>query len=298
MQKILVIDDSQAIHSLLRARLHDEPLEIHSALDGERGLTMAVELLPDLVLLDISMPSPDGFEVCRRLKENAATKNIPVLFLTGVSTTEEKIRGLEMGATDYITKPFDPAELKARIRVSLRTKFLIDLLASKAMIDGLTGLWNRSYFDQRLGQGLSQSRRNGQIISCMMIDVDHFKKINDEHGHLAGDAVLRELSRVIGENCRGEDVACRYGGEEFAVICPGVPSGHAGVMAERIRAAIEGVCLTRRGHEIRVTASFGVADNRGGNSVLEMADGAMYRAKQDGRNRVVVRTGDLPAACA
>src|SRR5688500_2135270 len=221
-QKLLVIDDSMPIHMLVRARLNDEPIEMLSAYDGESGLTMAGEQLPDLILLDVDMPHPDGFEVCRRLKAEPRTNIIPVVFLTAASSTEEKIRGLNLGAVDYVTKPFEPAELRARVRASLRTKYLMDLLAKRAQIDGLTGLFNRAFFEHRLLAEMAQSRRVGRALACIMADVDHFKSINDQFGHPMGDEVLRAVANLFLEQCRTEDIVCRYGGEEFVVLMPGV----------------------------------------------------------------------------
>jgi diguanylate cyclase (GGDEF)-like protein len=286
----LVIDDSEEIHLLLRARLSPEPITLHCAGGGEEGLARAVELQPDLILLDVDMPSPDGFEVCRRLKEDSRTQSIPVVFLSGATSTEEKIRGLELGATDYITKPFDPAELRARVRASLRTKYLLDLLSRKAMIDGLTGLWNRAYFETRLVTELSLSRRTKQPLACVMLDLDHFKQLNDQHGHPFGDEVLRTVGQVLGETCRAEDVVCRYGGEEFVVLAPNTVGARATELAERIRVAIESNKWCNRNKPVKVTASLGVADlqNSPPPSLLELADSALYKAKNAGRNRVVL----------
>src|SRR3954463_6471255 len=144
LQKLLVIDDSPDIQALLLVRLKDEPITLHFASSGEEGLAMAAELKPDVILLDVHMPGTDGYEVCRKFKANPQTINTPIIFISGADSTEEKIQGLELGAADYVTKPFDPAELRARVRASLRTAYLMDLLSRKAMIDGLTGLWNRS----------------------------------------------------------------------------------------------------------------------------------------------------------
>lgn len=295
-QKVLLIDDSEAIHALLKARLCSEPIELHFAFSGDQGLRMARELLPDLILLDVDMPQPDGFEVCRRLKDDSCTMTIPVVFLSGATSTEEKIKGLELGATDYITKPFEPAELRARVRASLRTKYLLDLLARKAMIDGLTGLWNRTYFETRLGAELSLARRSRQPLACIMLDLDHFKQVNDRHGHPFGDEVLRMVGQLLGENCRGEDVICRYGGEEFVVLAPNTIAPDATELAERIRSAIESFAWTCNGAAVKVTCSLGVADLRHAPppSLVELADAALYKAKHSGRNRVVV--ADPPAA--
>jgi diguanylate cyclase (GGDEF)-like protein len=215
---------------------------------------------------------------------------IPVIFLTGAASTEEKIRGLELGAVDYVTKPFDPAELRARVRASLRTKYLMDLLARKAMIDGLTGLFNRTYFDARLISEMSLARRNETPLSCIMVDVDRFKQINDEYGHPFGDEILRGIAQVVGESCRTEDTICRYGGEEFVILCPSSDAATTARLAERLRDCIQNAAFTRDGISVQVTCSFGISDLRGSPppSLVELADQALYRAKQGGRNRVEV----------
>jgi diguanylate cyclase (GGDEF)-like protein len=290
LQKILVIDDSVAIHSLLQARLSAEPVELHFESEGEAGLARAVVLQPDLILLDIDMPAPDGFEVCRRLMAEPKTMQIPVVFLTGDASTEQKIRGLELGATDYITKPFEPAELRARIRSTLRTKYLMDLLSRKALVDGLTGLWNRVYFESRLTAEIACCRTSRRPYSCLMVDLDRFKELNDQYGHLFGDEVLRGIGHLLGDICRGDDVACRYGGEEFVVLACNTSCDQAALLAERIRSAIERQVFLHKGEPVQVTCSIGVADLRCSPppSVVELADKALYRAKNDGRNRVVI----------
>jgi diguanylate cyclase (GGDEF)-like protein len=288
-QKILIIDDCKMVHSVLRSHLADEPVELFSAHDGPSGLAMAQNSAPDLILLDIEMPGMTGFEVCQQLKADNSTSGIPVVFLSSLTCTEDKIRGLDMGAVDYVTKPFEPAELKARVRASLRTKFLLDLLGKKAMIDGLTGLWNRAYLDKRLAQEASLARRHETALSCILLDVDHFKKLNDRWGHTFGDTVLRSLAQVMIGLARPEDVVCRYGGEEFAVLTPAVAMGGATCLAERLRRGVEELSLPHRGEVVRVTCSFGVADMSvaEAGTILQTADEALYRAKGAGRNRVV-----------
>ncbi len=296
-QKVLIIDDSSTIHSVIKSKLSSEAIDFHSASNGEIGLERAVSLQPDLILLDVEMPQPNGFDVCRLLKANPMTISIPVIFLTGASTTEEKIKGLELGAVDYVTKPFDVAELRARVRASLRTKYLLDLLNKKAQIDGLTGLWNRTYMDQRLEAELSISTRQGTAFSCIMADVDHFKQINDNYGHACGDAALRTISQVFNENCRVEDIVCRYGGEEFAILLPGIESGGAITFAERLRSVVEQLSLLHDGQRVKLTCSFGVAtidpSIAATVSPVTLADQALYQAKRSGRNRVVAENTQL-----
>jgi two-component system, cell cycle response regulator len=296
--KILIIDDSRDVHSLIKVRLGKENVVLHAAYNGIDGLLAARELLPDLILLDIDMPDPDGFAVCANLKADPSTMQIPIIFLSGATSSDEKIRGLDLGATDYITKPFDPAELRARVRASLRTKSLVDLLAQKAMIDGLTGLWNRLYLDARLSSELSASRRNGQPLSCIMADIDHFKVINDTYGHSFGDEVLRTIAAAFTKTCRAEDIVCRYGGEEIAILLPATSVKEAAELAERLRAAIQFLPLVCHDVPVHVTCSLGVA-NLGENvppSVIELADQALYHAKHTGRNRVSLVTNTPVAA--
>lgn len=287
---VLVVDDSTDIHELVQVGLLDEPVDLHSSFNGTEGLEMARRLAPDLILLDVDMPKPDGFEVCRHLKADPMMMGIPVIFLTGASSTEEKIRGLELGAIDYVTKPFDPAELRARVAAALRTKRLLDLLAQRAMLDGMTGLWNRAYFDQRVTSEISLAKRNASPLTCILLDADHFKQINDNFGHPAGDRVLQAIAQVLTDACRKEDVVCRYGGEEFAILAPGVEERRGAEFAERLRQSIAAARLTHRGSELQVTCSLGVADLAGpaAASLVERADQALYRAKRSGRNRVLI----------
>jgi diguanylate cyclase (GGDEF)-like protein len=294
-QRVLIVDDSKAIHVALKTLLRDLPIDISSAYDGELGVAMAAALKPDLVLLDVDMPRLSGYDACKRLKADPATGIIPVIFLSGQNSTEEKIRGLDMGAFDYVIKPFEPAELVARVNVSLRMKFLLDLLSQKAMIDGLTGLWNRAYLQQHLAIKTSEASRENTPLSCMIIDVDHFKKLNDVHGHPFGDEVLRGVSQMLLEQSRGEDVVCRYGGEEFVVLMPGVAGEQALSAAERMRKSIAALTFKRGDLELSVTVSVGLADtvDSPGASLVSRADEALYHAKRNGRDRVV-KAGSKP----
>ncbi len=290
LQKILVVDDAQPMHALLQARLSAEPVELHFALEGETGLEMAAKLNPDLILLDIDMPQPDGFEVCRRLKSDPQTVGIPVIFLTGDTSTEKKIKGLELGATDYITKPFDAAELRARIRATLRAKYLMDLLSQRALMDGLTGLWNRVYFESRLSGELVLIRNAHRPLSCLMVDMDHFRDLNTQYGHFFGDQILRRLARILTECCRADDVVCRYGGEEFVILCPNATAEQAAELGERIRKKVQEEKWDHDGKAVEITCSVGVSDLRRipPPGMVEMADQAVTQAKNSGRNCVVI----------
>lgn len=291
-QRVLIIDDTKNIHALIKARLAGEPVELCSATTAADGMAMAGTLLPDLLLIDADMPEVDGFELCRRLKAQPSTMNIPIVLMTGPANTEAKMRGLEIGALDFLIRPFEPAELKARVRAALRTKFLLDLLYKKALIDGLTGLWNRTYFDQTLAAQLSLARRSGQACSVVMVDLDDFSEINDRCGHLTGDEALRVVAACMQATCRIEDVVCRFGGEEFGIIVPNTPADRALIMAERLRKSIEKLQLIHRGMPVPMTASFGIADvaTFTDKELLLAADAALRLAKRNGRNGIEIAT--------
>jgi diguanylate cyclase (GGDEF)-like protein len=289
--RVLVVDDSEFIHELVRTRLREEGLHVEHQLTGEDGLRHAIEVRPDLILLDIELPDLNGFEVCRRLKERAETRTIPVIFLTGQSDTEAKVRGLDLGAVDYVIKPFDEVELRARVRAALRTKRLQDLLQQQSFLDGLTGLWNRGYLDHRLEGELNIARRYERRLSLLLGDIDHFKRVNDTFGHLFGDYVIQRIAEALSTHARRSDIACRYGGEEFALLLPSAGIEEAALVAERLRVAVEASPFHLRGTQLNVTISFGVATSDGldpltSESLIARADRALYNAKESGRNCV------------
>jgi len=290
--RILVIDDADDIHRLLKKKLEDEGYEVCSAYGGQEGIDSARRSLPSLILLDLTMPDVDGFEVLRDLKGDEATMHAPIILLSGSNETQDIIMGLELGAADFVKKPFDFAELRARVRSAIRIHKLLGLLAQRAQIDGLTGLWNRAYFDSRLESELSEASRTGAPLSLAMCDIDHFKAINDLYGHPAGDAVLEGFARLLIEELRKHDVACRYGGEEFAVIFANTSESDAARVLERIRERLEKQVWPNH-PERSVTASFGLASADptalDANALVGQADGALYRAKANGRNRLVRR---------
>ncbi|MBS0189272.1 MAG: diguanylate cyclase [Planctomycetes bacterium] len=301
--RVLVIDDSPDVHRLLKARLKQEELEIVSSESGESGLEELKKSRPDLVLLDLDMPTMDGFEVLRAIKDNADTVHIPVIVLSGLANAEDKVAAFDLGAHDYIIKPFEFTELRVRIRAALRLNFLLRMLSQRAQIDGLTGLWNRAYFDRRVQDEVSRVQRHDGALSIAFFDADHFKSINDTFGHPAGDAVLQGLGQIIQRDSRQSDIACRYGGEEFVLIMPSTGPEDALAFCDRLRQNVEAVVWPRH-PERKVTVSIGVA---GASSVVglsaaawvEAADKCLYTAKKTGRNKVVVsdlRTGEKPAA--
>ena len=293
-QKILAIDDSPEIHQLLKVRLKNLDIELTHAMSGDDGFMQACSSQPDLILLDVVMPDSSGFDICQRLKSESDTQNIPVIFITAASDVEQKVRGFEVGAVDYIQKPFDPAELNARVRAALRTKRYQDMLAHRAMIDGLTGLWNRTHFDQRLHEEVAATQRYDRPLTLIFLDADRFKSLNDTQGHPFGDQVLQAVGEILHSNARTSDWPCRYGGEEFAIILRETDQAGAMILAERIRQNIEALQLRNSGQVVPVTASFGVTGNTlcmnpcdfSAEWLVESADEAMYEAKRTGRNRV------------
>ncbi len=301
--RVLVIDDSDLIHKLVRVRLRQEGLEVSGEYEGERGIERAISDPPDLILLDIDLPRMDGFEVCKRLKEHPATRHLPIIFLTGTTSTDSKVRGLDLGAVDYVTKPFDEIELRARVRAALRTKRLQDMLEQQSFLDGLTGLWNRAYLNRRLEAEINVAERYGRPLSVVLIDIDHFKRVNDSYGHLFGDMVLQRVSAQLYEYARRSDIVTRYGGEEFALLLIDTSIAAAAHVSERLREAIESCVFEARGERVEVTASFGVAAIPDApaplspESILGVADQALYKSKDAGRNSVHVYTRDgfLPA---
>lgn len=312
-QKILIIDDTPANIQVLNEFLRAE-YAIFFATNGGEGIRIARRELPDLILLDIMMPEMDGYAVCRIIKADPHTRQIPVIFVTAMDSQLDEARGLELGAIDYITKPVSPTIVKARVRNHLELKRHRDMLGAMtvelerknrelallAREDSLTGLANRRQFDAILAAEIKRARRFRQILSLIMCDVDHFKNYNDHYGHPAGDECLRTIGRILsGVFKRASDLPARYGGEEFAVIFPDTPPGNAAFLAEKLRSelaehAIPHACSDAAGF---VTLSLGVVsahpcEERTASWFISEADKALYRAKESGRNRVVMASYD------
>jgi two-component system cell cycle response regulator len=252
------------------------------------------------------MPKVDGFEVARRVKANRALPFVPIIMQTALDSTHDKVQGLEAGADDYITKPIDFAELKARINSMLRIKRLQEALEERerellevnerlrhmSQTDGLTGLDNRRHIEERLREMWEHSQRLHEPLACVMVDLDRFKSVNDTYGHQAGDAVLKQLAQILTRVAREIDRVGRYGGEEFMLLLPGTVLDAAVTFAERVRKEVEGHTFTFEGGSLRRTASFGVSavpHPRIGDceALVRAADDALYVAKETGRNRVV-----------
>jgi len=289
---VLLVDDSPEIFRLLSVRLQTENLQLVHVPSGPAGVQHAAERAPDAILLDLNLPGVSGFDVLRALKDNPATVHIPVIIISGSDQLEDKVAGLDLGAFDYVTKPFNMPELRARLRSAMRISELMSLLAERAQVDGLTGLWNRAHFDERLREELAASQRSGRPISLCLCDLDHFKLLNDRFGHAAGDTVLKGFARLVSNSLRQSDLACRYGGEEFAIILRDTDARTARIVVSRIRVELEQHRWSAH-PDRKVTASFGICDHVEGNPVdptewIETADEALYAAKAAGRNRIIV----------
>jgi diguanylate cyclase (GGDEF)-like protein len=291
--KILLIDDDQHIYDAVRELLGEACDQILWANRPEAGIRLALHEAPDLILLDVNMPNMDGLKVCRHLKETERTRDIAILFLTVERNIDSLARALDLGGADYILKPFNEIDLRARVRAALRTKRMIDLLKEQARIDALTGLSNRAALDAALDSALASYQRLGHPFALLMLDVDHFKEINDLHGHGVGDDLLRQVAQALRVGSRPYDTPCRFGGDEFGVVLGQTQGPDADRAAARILQGLEGVALRREdGTEIVVTCSAGLASTSvltpelGADDMIKAADTALYRAKREGRNRL------------
>jgi diguanylate cyclase (GGDEF)-like protein len=292
---ILVADDSMVVRAVVRRQLETDGHTVVEAVNGAEAIDACREYRPDVILLDVEMPVLDGHATLARLKADPELKDIPVVFLTGRVDTADVVTGLHLGAHDYLRKPFEANELMARVSAALRTKWLQDELRTRnaeldrvARIDMLTNIYNRRHLDEHLRSVISAARRHDRTIGVLIVDIDHFKNVNDEHGHLAGDAVLREVAARLAQAMRTEDALGRWGGEEFLAVLTDTPPEGVRVMAERLRQVIAAAPFTLDdGSQIRVTVSVGHASGTEDAEVLvHRADDALYVAKAEGRNRV------------
>ncbi len=296
--QVLIIDDSPTIRSQIRACLEQEGLvgEVFEAADGLAGFKLLLQHPISLVLCDLVMPQFDGYKFLSLKESRPELREVPVILLTGVEKIEDKVRGLEAGATDYVTKPFIAAELLARVKSQLKMRSLQDELHAAyeqvktlSITDELTGLANRRHLLENLSKELERARRYRGMVAFVLLDLDHFKAVNDTHGHLVGDEVLRGVGKVLMAGLRKNDLAGRYGGEELAALLLEAAPDGALIVVERLRAAIAEVSFASSGGSFNVTASFGVTLSRGDETaaeVIKRADDALYRAKEGGRNRV------------
>jgi len=315
---VVVTDDSLTVRMMLKSHLEGAGYRVDVFADGEAccAFLRQAEPLPDLVLLDVIMPGMDGTEVLRFIKEDLGRAPVPVIFLTAQGDLQDRVHGLNLGADDYIAKPFEADELMARVRAHIRIKRLQDALtehnaalvaanqekanllseleakntqlAEMANTDTLTGVANRGHIEKCLADEVARACRFGATLSVGMVDIDHFKRTNDGFGHPFGDRVIREVARILSETVRQVDKVGRYGGEEFLLVLPGTGLDGAVILAERIRAAVAGTSFDPQDHT--ATLSVGVAqwtaDAGSWEKLVSRADEALYEAKETGRNRV------------
>jgi diguanylate cyclase (GGDEF)-like protein len=298
--RVLIVDDDPLQCSHMAQIVKDWEAEPFTAQALADALRLHKEARPDLVLLDVMMPHVDGYKLAQMFKRDPTF--VPIILLTALEDIDSKRRGLSAGADEFLTKPVNALELQIRMSSMLRIKRLADELervnrdlAALATIDGLTQVANRRHVDRRLAEELKRARRYKHPLTCILIDIDHFKLVNDQYGHPIGDRVLVEVATAIRESIRATDLVGRFGGEEFIVLAPETPSisASAGVLAERIRQSIERRTKQKADEGLpRVTASLGVASTNdkvaNEDDLVKRADAALYRAKREGRNRVIL----------
>lgn len=309
--RIIIAEDTGTSRLALEKTLQKWGYEVLSCRDGNSAWEqLSAEDAPRLAILDWMMPGYSGPELCKMVRQKSQDTRDPytyIILLTSKNQKEDLIAGLEAGADDYVTKPFDINELNVRLRAGMRIVNLqAELMAARealreqAMRDALTGLWNRRSALEILAKEQSRAVRQSSPVGVLMLDIDHFKLVNDTHGHLAGDEVLKEVAKRLLASVRPYDGVGRYGGEEFLVVLPGVDEARIHARAERMRRCISDSPIAADGQSLHVTASFGATVFYPGQTVesselIRVADEAMYEAKHGGRNRVVTRTTGVAA---
>jgi len=297
---VLVIDDSAAIREQVVRTLRDVELfdQYREAKDGLEGFKALIESKADLVICDVEMPRMNGFKFLQLVASRPELRGVPIIMLTGMMDFTSKIKGLEQGASDYLTKPFDSGELVARVKVQLKIKSLQDELkkANEQLkrltnIDHLTNIFNRRYLAEILDGEFIRARRNHENLSLVIVDIDYFKNVNDTYGHQNGDVVLAAVAGLAQQHLRAYDSAARYGGEEFVLVFPGTSLRGGEAVADRLRQAVLEFSFPPPMEDLTLTVSAGVATYPSPqvdsvDSLFRQADEALYRAKQNGRNRV------------
>ncbi len=297
---ILIIDISSTTRrNLITALQQSAPFSTyHSCSSGKEALSLARNNATDVILCGTTLSDMRGVKLLRQLQQDEDLRDIPVIILTGQCTTAQKLTLIEQGASDYLVMPFDSGELIARVKVQLKMKTLHDnlkrsnrLLLTLSSTDSLTRLYNRRMLMQTLSREVERHSRSDQVLSVLMLDIDHFKNINDTFGHLNGDKVLVAIAKVLKRYLRPYDIATRFGGEEFVLVLPNTTAKHAMDVAERLREAVEEITFDGELRELTVTTSIGIAcyprpGIDGVDDLLKAADEALYHAKNTGRNRV------------
>jgi diguanylate cyclase (GGDEF)-like protein len=297
---ILVIDDHPANLEVLVSFLKDQDFTIRIAENGEWALQVLETFQPDVIILDVMMPGMDGFETCRRIKSNKDTASIPVIFMTALGSVKDKVSGFEAGGVDYITKPFQHVEVLARINAHIKLKKQriqleqqAELLKVISVTDDLTGLFNRRHMNTVLEREFGRCLRYGTDLSCLLMDLDYFKKVNDTYGHGFGDIVLRYFSKNLAKFIRATDYAFRYGGEEFLILLPQTDIKGAIKIGENVRKRTENETIKSGTISAGVTLSGGISSFHQhhpatSKEMLAFSDNALYASKKAGRNRMSV----------
>jgi diguanylate cyclase (GGDEF)-like protein len=295
---ILVVDDEPVNSDLLSRRLMKRGYEVSCASGAEQAMTVIDSRTPNLVLLDVLMPKMSGLDLLAQIRRQPKTADLPVILVSALDETNDIVRGLQLGANDYVTKPVNMPVLLARIETHLKGVSMLmklraqgQMLEQLAAFDGLTGVYNRRSLQDALEGEIGRSRRSWRPISVMMLDLDLFKDVNDRYGHIFGDEVLKQFSARAAESLRDSDLLCRFGGEEFTVILPETDHAGAAQVAERVRSATAAGPFLVQGVDVPLTVSIGLATWRNAregtaDQLLESADKALYEAKNSGRNRV------------
>ncbi len=289
--QVLLVEDDLAMQRLIAKWLVSAGYEVSSVRNGRDAMTMIETCCPNIVLTDWDMPDVDGLALCKWIRSQQLPRYVYTIVSTVRSGTPDVIRCLESGADDFLRKPIDRGELLARFMAGMRVSELEKRLNELANLDSLTGLASQRLFYERMQVEWTRAQRYGLPLSCVMIDIDYFKRVNDCYGHPVGDVVIRTMAETLRENCRSCDVISRYGGEEFCALLPETDEFHAAAWAERIRKEVARRCITVKGREITITASFGVAqqlaDTSFPSALVDLADQSLLVAKRSGRDRVV-----------
>lgn len=290
---ILLVDDTVENLDILAELL--KAYDIIDATNGKDALEVILKEKVDLILLDIMMPDMNGYEVCKKIKENTLTKDIPIIFITAKIDEDSIEKAYDMGGSDYITKPFKPKELLARVKRELQLQDLENELKLLAATDPLTKLYNRRYFSQISEYIMDLAKREKQNLSIIILDIDKFKNVNDTYGHQVGDETIVKLADILRICQRKSDIICRYGGDEFVMLLPNTPIDGASTVANNIRKTVEqNTILLDNKEELKFTVSIGVSqvnfDSENSiESTLKRADKALYETKEKGRNMVILR---------